>query len=108
LGALGALQPDHRPFFRQGRALEGLQRSDEAEAAYRRSLAMAGTVAEQVAAHRAIASAARRSGRWSVAKASLVAAISLDPANPEIVQELADGAFAAPVHAYADLCMYGA
>ena len=61
---------------------------DSAEAAYRRSLASAGTAREQAAAYRGIAAVARRTGRWSSARTALAAAASLQPEDADIAQEL--------------------
>src|SRR5207248_6528901 len=86
--ALAVLAPDHHVYLRQGRALEALGLKDAADAAYRQALMAARTAKERVSAYRAIAAVARRSGRWSAARAALVAAAKLDPANAEVVEDL--------------------
>src|SRR5207244_10572563 len=79
---------DHRVYLRHGRALEALGLKDAADAAYRQALAAARTVKEQVSAYRAIAAVARRSRRWSAARAALLSAAKLDAANAEIIEDL--------------------
>jgi tetratricopeptide (TPR) repeat protein len=100
-GALAALdsmvkmQKDFDTYFRQGVALEGLQRLAEADAAYHQALSLASDPAGRSKALRALGENAKKRQDLEGAKQAFETALELDPRNPELMRALADIAYPA-------------
>ena len=93
LDSLVKMQKDFDTYFRQGIALEGLQRLAEADAAYHQALSLTSDPAERIKTLRALGENAKKRQDLAGAKQAFEAALELDPRNPELMRALADIAY---------------
>lgn len=94
LEVLAKSEANYSLSFRRGLALEGLDRLADAAQAYRQALDQARTAPEQVRAHCALGELARKRQDWAAASQAFQAALNLEPDNREVLQALANLAYA--------------
>jgi tetratricopeptide (TPR) repeat protein len=88
------LDPGGTTLLRRGRALEALGRLGEAQAAFAKALTEADSVDERTQAHAAQAALAERRRDWAQASRELLALLTRDPRNPDIMRRLGEIAYA--------------
>lgn len=85
---------DYRFHFREGIAREGLGQLEQAESAYRLALSLAEDPKQKLEAYRALGETAKKRKDWQAARKAFESALELEPGDADLMQALAQVAYA--------------
>lgn len=87
-------EKDYRFHFREGITREGLGQLELADSAYRLALGLAADTEQQVKAYRALGEAAKKRKDWQGAREAFESALEREPGDADLMQALAQVAYA--------------
>lgn len=90
LASMPASGRDARFFFRRGMCLEAMERLDEAEGAFRRSLDLTVDPSERLPSYLALGEIAKKRRDWEAAQGATTAALRLAPGDVGLMRALAE------------------